>query len=63
MILIIGLVSLVSGLILGAGLVRYGIGLGARIVNKTADGLPAFGGPGPALPSHVGEDKEIDDGV
>lgn len=58
MILIIGLGSFVLGLILGAGLVRYGIGLGARIVNKTTDGLPAFGGPGPVLPSHTGEVDE-----
>ena len=37
--LIVGL----SCLITGAGLVRYGIGLGTKIVERTKEGLPAFG--------------------
>lgn len=37
----LGIFSL--GLLIGAGLVRYGIGLGTRIVERAKEGLPAFG--------------------
>lgn len=54
--------SLITGVILGAALVRYGIALGARIVNKTTEGLPAFGGePVAFTQSHTGEEGIEDD--
>jgi hypothetical protein len=37
------IILFVSGIIMGAVLVRYGISLGARIVYKTSENLPAFG--------------------
>ena len=37
--LIVGL----SCLIIGAGLVRYGIGLGVKITERTKEGVPVFG--------------------
>lgn len=37
------LIVAISCLLTGAGLVRYGIGLGVKIVQRTSEGLPVFG--------------------
>lgn len=37
------LIIAISCLLTGAGLVRYGIGLGTKIVERTRDSLPVFG--------------------
>lgn len=53
--LIVGL----SCLIVGAGLVRYGIGLGVKIVERTREDSPVFGKDAvPTEQSHTGDYEE-----
>lgn len=45
------------GVTAGVVLVRYGIGLGTKIVQRTQDGLPAFGRDEPPITqTHTGID-------
>jgi len=56
--LIIGL----SCLITGAGLVRYGIGLGVKITERTREGMPVFGkDTEPIEQSHTGDFAEVEE--
>lgn len=54
--LIVGL----SCLLIGAGLVRYGIGLGTRIIYRTKEDLPVFGKVDePIEQTHTGDYDEV----
>ena len=49
------------GLLSGAILVRYGIGLGTKIVERTKEGLPVFGEDAePTEQTHTG-DYEVEE--
>lgn len=51
-----------SCLLIGAGLVRYGIGLGVKIVHRTKEGLPVFGKEEePTEQTHTGEYDEVEE--
>lgn len=56
--LIVGL----SCLLIGAGLVRYGIGLGVKIVEKTREDVPVFGKDAePTEQTHTGDYDEVEE--
>jgi len=57
-------VTYILGLLSGVILTRYGVGLGGRIIQRTADGLPAFGkDEAPITQTHTSgiEEEEIED--
>lgn len=56
--LIVGL----SCLLIGAGLVRYGIGLGTKIVERTREDVPVFGKDiEPTEQTHTGDYDEVEE--
>lgn len=60
--LIIFNAGLVSGLVSALILIRYGIGLGARLVYRTKEGLPAFGKvEEPTEQTHTGDYDEVEE--
>lgn len=51
---------LISGIVIGAA-IRYGIGLGTRIVYRTKEDLPAFGKMDePTEQTHTGNYDEVE---
>jgi len=56
------IISFIFGCIVTGVSMRYGIGLGTRIVNRTQDGLPAFGrDEPPMLQSHTNGIEDVVD--
>lgn len=55
------IIAFVLGMTAGVIFVRYGIGLGAKIVERTKEGLPVFGRDAePTEQSHTG-DYEVEE--
>jgi len=60
--LIIFNAGLVSGLVSALILIRYGIGISARIIYRTKEDLPAFGKVAePVTQTHTGDFDEVEE--